>query len=79
MRVLLINNDGAGFADYVDVTDGTTIEKFLSDRLTQSRPGDLLIRVNRQPVSKDQVLREGDRISATPTKIEGAVGFVRRR
>ncbi|MAG93389.1 MAG: molybdopterin converting factor [Planctomycetaceae bacterium] len=79
MRVLLINNDGAGFADYVEAADGTTIEQFLGDRLPQSKPGDLLIRVNRQPVSKDQVLREGDRISATPTKIEGAVGFVRQR
>jgi sulfur carrier protein ThiS len=35
------------------------------------RPADYLIRVNRQPVPADQVLREGDRISFTPTKIEG--------
>ena len=31
-----------------------------------------LIRVNRQPVSRDQVLVDGDRMSVTPTKIEGA-------
>ena len=34
---------------------------------------DFLIRVNREPVSKNQILREGDRISVTPIKIEGAV------
>jgi molybdopterin converting factor small subunit len=31
-----------------------------------------LIRVNRQPVPPNQVLQEGDRVSFTPTKIEGA-------
>jgi hypothetical protein len=31
-----------------------------------------LIRINRQPTSADQVLQEGDRISMTPTKIQGA-------
>jgi hypothetical protein len=28
---------------------------------------------NRQPVARDQLLIEGDRVSITPTKIEGAV------
>ena len=35
-------------------------------------PADYLIRVNRQPVSPEQVVQEGDRVSITPTKIEGA-------
>ena len=72
MRVLFLNNQGAGFADYVDVAEGATIEKFLAQHLSDHKPGDLLIRVNRQPVARDYVLREGDRVSATPTKIEGA-------
>jgi len=42
------------------------------ERLPGKQPADYLIRVNRLPVSGDQVLREGDRISMTPTKIEGA-------
>ena len=33
---------------------------------------DYLIRVNRQPVPKDYVLQDGDRVTMTPTKIEGA-------
>jgi molybdopterin converting factor small subunit len=36
------------------------------------KASDFLIRVNRQAVSADQVLHDGDRISITPTKIEGA-------
>ena len=72
MRILFINNQGAGFADYVDVAPNTTIDKFIAERLPAQQADDLLIRVNRQPVARDCVLQEGDRISATPTKIQGA-------
>lgn len=33
-----------------------------------------MIRVNRQPVAHNQMLCDGDRISITPVKIEGACG-----
>jgi hypothetical protein len=72
MRILFINNDGGGFADYVAVKDGTAVSAFIAERLPGRKPEDYLIRVNRMPVSADQVLQEGDRVSATPTKIEGA-------
>jgi hypothetical protein len=72
MQILFINNSGAGFADYVDVAADTTIDKFIAARLPAQQADDLLIRVNRQPVPRDYVLREGDRVSATPTKIQGA-------
>jgi sulfur carrier protein ThiS len=71
-RCLLINNDGAGFADYIEVAEGTTVEKLFAQRIPHGRPADYLIRVNRQPVASDQILQEGDRVSITPTKIEGA-------
>jgi sulfur carrier protein ThiS len=71
-KVLLINNDGGGFADYVEVRPGTTVAQLFADRLPGRRPEDYLIRVNRQPVAADQVLQEGDRVSITPTKVEGA-------
>ena len=71
-RCLLINNDGAGFADYIEVTEGTTVEKLFAKRIPHGKPQDYLIRVNRQPCAPDQVLQEGDRVSITPTKIEGA-------
>ena len=72
MKVLFLNNDGAGFADYIEVADGTTINKFLDERLPGRKADDLLIRVNRQPTARDYVLQAGDRVSATPTKVEGA-------
>jgi sulfur carrier protein ThiS len=73
MRVLYINNDGSGFADYVTVPEGTTVERFFNEKMPGQKPTDCFIRVNRQPVPRDHVLQEGDRISITPTKIEGAV------
>jgi hypothetical protein len=71
MRVLYINNDGGGFADFVELTEGTTIQRLFEDRVPGGRPQDYLIRLNRQPAA-GQVLREGDRVSFTPAKIEGA-------
>jgi len=62
MKILWINNDLAGFADYLEVAPGTTIEKFLAEKLGGRDPADYLIRVNRQPVAKDHVRQEGDRI-----------------
>ena len=73
MRILWINNDGGGFADYVDVAEGKTVDKFFSEQLPDRSAEDFLIRVNRQPVPKDYVLQEGDRVTMTPTKIEGAL------
>jgi sulfur carrier protein ThiS len=72
MRVLYINNNGGGFADHVELSVGTTVDDLFRQRLPSVKPADYLIRVNRQPVSAGQVLQEGDRISITPVKIEGA-------
>ena len=73
MKILFINNDGGGFADHVDVREGTSVEEFFTERLSDSQPENYLIRVNRQPSSRDQVLLEGDRVSITPLKMEGAI------
>ena len=72
MKILLINNDGGGFADYVEVPAGTTVTQLFETHIGSTKPSDFLIRVNRQPCPANQVLCEGDRISITPTKIEGA-------
>ena len=71
MKILFINNDGGGFADYVEAAEGTTVEKFFNDQLSNRKSEDYLIRVNRQPVPSDYVLKDGDRVTMTPTKIEG--------
>jgi len=72
MRILFINNDGGGFADHVEVAASTTVEKFFAQQLPGRDSADYLIRVNRQPVSKDYVLQENDRVTMTPVKIDGA-------
>ena len=72
MKLLYINNDGGGFADTIEVEDGLTVAAFLAEKMPGRKADDFLIRVNRLPTPADQVLQTGDRISITPTKIEGA-------
>jgi len=72
MKILYINNDGGGFADHIEVSSGTTVRQLFKEQVGSGKPENYLIRVNRQPASADQVLQEGDRVSITPTKIEGA-------
>ncbi len=73
MVITYINNDGAGFADKIEIAEGTTVEKLFAERIPHGRPQNYLIRINRLPATADQVLQDGDRVSFTPTKIEGAV------
>jgi hypothetical protein len=72
MRILVINNDGAGYADHVEVEGGMTVCQLFARQVKHGKAQDYLIRVNRQPCAPDQVLTEGDRVSFTPVKIEGA-------
>jgi hypothetical protein len=72
VKILFINNDGGGFADYIEAPHGTTVHELFELQTQGAKSQDYLIRVNRQPAARDQVLVEGDRVSMTPTKIEGA-------
>lgn len=73
MRILFIDNDGGGFADFVNVTEGINVEQFFNEKMPGRKADNYLIRVNRQPVPRDYVLQENDRVTVTPTKIEGAL------
>jgi hypothetical protein len=73
MRILYINNQGGGFADFINVDEGTTIDKLFKEKMPNENAADYLIRVNRQPVSRDYHLVENDRVTITPTKIDGAI------
>ena len=75
MNILFINNDGGGFADLILVLDGMTVSQFIATKLPGVSPANLTIRVNREVTTGDRVLRDGDRITATPTKIEGGLGL----
>ena len=72
MRIMFINNDGGGFADHLELAEDTTVAQLFERQLSGRKAEDYLIRVNRQPVPRDHVLQEGDRVTMTPTKIEGA-------
>jgi molybdopterin converting factor small subunit len=72
MRILFINSDGGGFADHIEVSEGITVSELFKKQSPNREPTDYLIRINRQPAGSDQVLQAGDRVSFTPTKIEGA-------
>ena len=71
MRVFFINNLGGGFADHLDIADGMTVGELFDSKVGGDANG-FLIRVNRLPTTRDQVLQESDRISITPVRIEGA-------
>jgi sulfur carrier protein ThiS len=72
MQIMLINNDGGGFADHIEVAEGTSVATLFSEKMPGRKASDYLIRVNRLPVTSDQILQSGDRISITATKIQGA-------
>ena len=72
MKILLINASGAGFANPVEIDEGTSTEKLFNDHIGAGKESNYLVRVNRMPVARDQVLQEGDRVSITPIRIEGA-------
>jgi hypothetical protein len=72
MKIFVINNHGAGFADTIEVSQGTTIKTLFEQTVPHASPKDYLIRLNRGPVAADYVLQDGDRVSITPRKIEGA-------
>jgi len=72
MKILLVTNDGPGFADYKEVRDGISVSELFRQEMGDRNPEDFLVRVNREQVSADHELEEGDRVTITPTNIEGA-------
>lgn len=72
MKITFINNDGGGFADELEVEDAITVQSLFAKQLPEAKSSNYLIRVNRQPCTASQVLQPGDRVSFTPTKVEGA-------
>lgn len=72
IKIFLIDNDGGGFADTVEVDNGTTVSTLFCGRHGDRSPSDYTIRVNREPVNHAYVLKESDRVSFTPSKVNGA-------
>lgn len=73
LKVFYINNQGSGFADNIEIDAGTTVQQLFRAQMGKdAAPGDYMIRVNREVVAASYELREGDRVSVTPSKIRGA-------
>lgn len=72
MKVFVINNNGSGFADTIELSEGTSIKTLFEQTVPHASPKDYLIRLNRGPVAADYILQDGDRVSITPRKIDGA-------
>lgn len=72
MNVLFLNNDGEGFAKRIEIGSETRLDDFLVENIDGFNADNFVIRVNRQPAERTYVLQDGDRISASPRKIEGA-------
>lgn len=70
MRVHFTSHEG-GYSDWMDIEAHTTISNLISSKCPGSAPNDLMIRVNSKPVEPSYVLNDGDRVTVTPTKIDG--------
>ena len=72
MRIQYVNNDGGGFAGPVEIANGTTIESFFRAKMAGSDPAAYKVRVNGARVGRGHILQEGEKVTITPAKIEGA-------
>jgi len=79
IRVYLMSSAETGFADFVRLAAGATIQTLWQQQMGTSDPSKFVIRINREngesPTGRlpaDFVLVEGDRITITPHKVQGA-------
>jgi len=73
MKIYLIQNDGAGFSGEIDVPTGTTVRALFEQRCSGKNSKSYVIRVNQKTCKGKDVLKEGDRVSFTPSKVEGGL------
>jgi len=57
---------GGGWVDCVDILEGQSVGEVFRERMSGKEPEHFLVCVNRQPVSLDTVLQEGDRVTIEP-------------
>lgn len=76
ITVLFITHLGTGFAGKVQVAADTTVGEFLARQLPSDPPENYTIKVNYQVTARDQVLKDGDRVSAVAKKMDGAFAAV---
>jgi hypothetical protein len=78
ITIFFINFKGGGFADKKQIPNGQTVRALFNNEVGGDPLG-YQIHVNREAVAPEYVLHEGDRVSFTPLKIEGARVTTRER
>jgi|SaaInlV_200m_DNA_2_1039689.scaffolds.fasta_scaffold131096_1 hypothetical protein len=72
VTINFLNNGGGGFAEPKTIPAGTTVDRFFASQQGLAAPENFNIRVNRDAVVAGYLLEEGDKLSITPKKIDGA-------
>jgi hypothetical protein len=80
MQVFLTSTSETGFADYVELPLGGTLGDLWNAKFEGKDPKNFVIRVERAPgdtLARSFVMQDGDRVTVTPHKFEGAeqLGF----
>ena len=70
--LLYTSTSSGGWVDCLDVPEGQSVEKLFHERMAGQPPEHFLICVNRQPVSPDTILQEGDRVTIAPREADEA-------
>lgn len=72
ITIQVVSNEGAGFVEKVTLPKGTTFGQYFDQRHPNVSPKDFTLKLNRAQPSRDAVLKDGDFLSMTPSKMEGA-------
>lgn len=71
IRITVISNAAGGMAEEKMVTGGTTVAELMELEVPGRDAASFQIRVNREIATADQVLKAGDAVTITPTKVKG--------
>lgn len=73
IKVKFLNSHGGGFAENLEVPANYTVGQLITNKLGAGfSAASHYIRVNRDLATLDQALNDGDSVTVTPAKIEGA-------
>lgn len=67
-----VNQETGGFLEQREVPEGTTSSQFFQTELPDANPDEFTIEVDRDMVTGDHILQEGQRVSVAPVKVAGA-------